>query len=124
MPGFGYSDRPVGPPLDAVAVAGLWAQLMSVLGYPRFGAAGGDIGSAVSRYVALDHPDRVVAVHRMDAGLLVVTGNPADLTPEEHAWLAAAAGWGGTEGAYPAVHRTKPQTAAVGLTDSPAGLAG
>ena len=28
-----------------------------------------------------------------------------------------------SEGAYGAVHRTKPQTAAVGLTDSPAGLA-
>jgi hypothetical protein len=31
--------------------------------------------------------------------------------------------WGATEGAYAAMHRTKPQTAAFGLTDSPAGLA-
>ena len=31
--------------------------------------------------------------------------------------------WGAAEGAYGAIHRTKPQTAAVGLTDSPAGLA-
>ena len=28
MPGFGYSDRPAGPPLDSIAVAGLWAELM------------------------------------------------------------------------------------------------
>lgn len=49
MPGYGYSDRPVGPPLDSIAVAGLWAELMSVLGYARFGAAGGGIGSHVSR---------------------------------------------------------------------------
>lgn len=41
MPGYGYSDRPTGPPLDSVAVAGLWAELMGVLGYARFGAAGG-----------------------------------------------------------------------------------
>ena len=68
IPGFGYSDRPPGPPLDAVAVAGLWAELMTILGYPRFGAAGGDIGSQVSRYLALDHPDRVAAVHRTDGG--------------------------------------------------------
>lgn len=34
-------------PLDSIAVAGMWAELMSVLGYPRFGAAGGDIGSHV-----------------------------------------------------------------------------
>ncbi|MFF3404975.1 epoxide hydrolase family protein [Streptomyces sp. NPDC002742] len=122
-PGYGYSDRPTGPPLDSIAVAGLWAELMSVLGYERFGAAGGDLGSHVSRYLALDHPDRVVAVHRTDGGLPVFTGDPADLTPEERAWMESAAAWGGTEGAYAAMHRTKPQTAAVGLTDSPAGLA-
>src|SRR5580658_8532577 len=123
MPGYGYSDRPAGLPLDSIAVAGLWAELMGVLGYPRFGAAGGDIGSHVSRYLGLDHPGRVVAVHRMDAGLPVFTGDPADLAPEERAFLQRAAAWAGSEGAYAAMHRTKPQTAAAGLTDSPAGLA-
>ncbi|KZM69071.1 epoxide hydrolase family protein [Nocardia terpenica] len=123
MPGFGYSDRPTGAPLDAIAVADLWAELMSALGYSRFGAAGGDHGSHVSRYLGLDHADRVVAVHRTDAGLPVFTGDRADLTPEERAWLDDAATWGATEGAYAAVHRTKPQTAAFGLTDSPVGLA-
>src|ERR1700733_12986130 len=83
MPGYGYSDRPTGPPLDSIAVAGLWAQLMGVLGYPRFGAAGGDIGSHVSRYLALDHPDRVGAVHRTDAGVPVFTGDTAGPAPEE-----------------------------------------
>ncbi|MEU0844649.1 epoxide hydrolase [Streptomyces sp. NPDC005962] len=123
MPGYGYSDRPSGPPLDSIAVAGLWAELMDVLGYERFGAAGGDIGSHVSRYLGLDHPDRVVGVHRMDGGLPVFTGDRADLTPEERAWFESTMTWGATEGAYAALHRTKPQTAAFGLTDSPAGLA-
>ncbi|WP_129259992.1 epoxide hydrolase [Streptomyces sp. M3] len=123
MPGFGYSDRPAGRPLDSIAVAGLWAELMTVLGYERFGAAGGDVGSHVSRYLALDHPDRVVAVHRTDGGLPVFTGDPADLTPEERTWMEDVAAWSGTEGAYAAIHRTKPQTAAFGLNDSPAGLA-
>ena len=123
MPGYGYSDRPLGTPPDTIAVAGLWAQLMGRLGYERFGAAGGDIGSGVSRYLALDHPDRVVAVHRMDAGLPVYVGDRADLAPEERDFLDVAAGWATTEGAYAAMHRTRPQTAAVGLNDSPAGLA-
>jgi pimeloyl-ACP methyl ester carboxylesterase len=123
MPGYGYSERPSGPPLDSIAVAGLWAELMHVLGYPRFGAAGGDIGSHVSRYLALDHPDRVVAVHRTDAGVPVFAGDPADLAPEERAWIESLAAWGAAEGAYSAMHRTKPQTAAFGLTDSPVGLA-
>ncbi|MFG2589491.1 epoxide hydrolase family protein [Streptomyces sp. NPDC048438] len=123
IPGFGYSDRPVGPPLDSIAVAGLWAELMTVLGYERFGAAGGDLGSHVSRFLGLDHPAQVVAVHRTDGGLPRFTGDPADLAPEERAWIESATAWGGTEGAYAAVHRTKPQTAAFGLHDSPAGLA-
>jgi pimeloyl-ACP methyl ester carboxylesterase len=123
MPGYGYSQSPAGPPIDSIAVAGLWAELMDVLGYRRFGAAGGDIGSGVSRYLALDHLDRVVAVHRVDAGLPVFSGDPAQLTPGERDWLAGSAAWGAAEGAYGAMHRTKPQTTAVGLTDSPAGLA-
>src|SRR5579864_6365899 len=40
MPGYGYSDRPAGMPLDSIAVADLWAELMGLLGYGRFGAAG------------------------------------------------------------------------------------
>ena len=123
VPGFGYSDHPTGEPLNSIDVAGLWAELMEVLGYPQFGAAGGDIGSHVSRYLALDHPDRVVAVHRTDGGLPYNGLDPADLTPEEREWLTGATAWGAAEGAYAAIHRTKPQTAAVGLNDSPAGLA-
>lgn len=123
VPGFGFSDRPRGTILNTLDVAGLWATLMSELGYDRFGAAGGDIGSHVSRFLALEHPDRVVAVHRMDAGLPVYGGDPGDLTRAERDWIATAMAWGAAEGAYAAMHRTKPQTAAVGLADSPAGLA-
>ena len=123
MPGYGYSDCPAGAPLDSIAVSGLWAELMSILGYGRFGAAGGDIGGHVTRYLGLDHPGRVVAVHRTDAGTPVFTGDPADLAPEERAWIERMTAWGAAEGAYAAMHRTKPQTAAFGLTDSPAGLA-
>lgn len=123
MPGFGYSDRPRGAARDWHDVAGMWTELMAALGYQRFGTAGGDMGSHVSRFLALDHPDRVVAVHRTDAGLPVFLGDPAELTQEERDWMAGAAAWGATEGGYAAIHRTKPQTAAVGLTDSPAGLA-
>jgi pimeloyl-ACP methyl ester carboxylesterase len=123
MPGYGYSDHPAGPIPDSIAVADRWASLMSSLGYDRFAAAGGDIGSHVSRYLALNYPSRVVAVHRTDAGVPFYPGDPADLAPEERAYIASVAAWGATEGGYSAMHRTKPQTAAFGLTDSPAGLA-
>ncbi|MDM7832261.1 epoxide hydrolase family protein [Cellulomonas edaphi] len=122
LPGFGWSDGPGEPALDSIAVAGLWAELMTTLEYHRFGAAGGDLGSHVSRYLALDHPHRVVAVHRTDASLPGAVP-PAGLTEPEQAWFREVAQWRLTEGAYGAVARTKPQTAAFGLTDSPVGLA-
>lgn len=122
MPGFGYSDRPTGAPLNSIVVATLWAELMDVLGYARFGAAGGDIGSHVSRYLALNQPARVVAVHRTDAGI-PGANRPDDLEPDERAWLDSVAAWSASEGAYAAMHRTKPQTASFGLTDSPVALA-
>jgi pimeloyl-ACP methyl ester carboxylesterase len=122
IPGYGYSDRP-GTPLNSIEVANLWAELMTQLGYERFGAAGGDIGSHVSRYLGLNHPDRLAGVHRTDAGLPILTGDRAELTQEERDWMDEVVAWGTTEGAYAAMHRTKPQTAAVGLNDSPAGLA-
>jgi pimeloyl-ACP methyl ester carboxylesterase len=122
MPGFGYSQTPAGPPLNSIAVAGLWAELMDALGYGRFSAAGGDIGSHVSRYLAIDFPERVLAVHRTDAGI-PTTLQGQDLSPEERAFVDEATAWSQSEGAYAAMHRTKPQTAAFGLSDSPAGLA-
>ena len=124
LPGFGYSGSPRDRLVSAVEVADLWAELMSSLGYEVFGAVGGDIGSNVSRCLGLNHQDRVAAVHRMDAGLPLFTGNRDELEPEERAWMEAREAWSASEGAYMAMHRTKPQTAAFALTDSPAGLAG
>jgi pimeloyl-ACP methyl ester carboxylesterase len=123
LPGYGYSERPTDRIPSSRDAAALWAELMSGLGYERFVAAGGDIGSHVSRYLALDQPERVIAVHRTDAGVPRPLGDPADLTPEEREWIDDGARWLAAEGAYGAIHRTKPQTAAAGLTDSPAGLA-
>ncbi|QKS13212.1 alpha/beta fold hydrolase [Curtobacterium sp. Csp1] len=122
MPGYGFSDAPP-QVLDARQVAGMWAELMTTLGYERFAASGGDIGTHVVRYLALDQPDRVVAVHRIDGGLAWPGLDASALSPTERAFVDETARWRTDEGAYAMLHRTKPQTAAVGLTDSPAGTA-
>ncbi|MGU3411730.1 epoxide hydrolase family protein [Microbacterium sp. M1A1_1b] len=122
MPGYGFSDAPP-QVLDARQVAGMWATLMTTLGYERFAVAGGDIGTHVARYLALDHPARVVAAHRIDGGLAWPGIDVSELSPAERDFVAATDAWRNAEGAYAMLHRTKPQTAAVGLTDSPAGLA-
>jgi hypothetical protein len=45
------------------------------------------------------------------------------LSAEEAAWSADFARWNAEEGAYSNLQRTKPQTLAAALSDSPAGLA-
>ena len=52
----------------------------------------------------------------------VAAGAPA-LSDAERAFVETEAHWAEHEGAYDHVQRTKPQTLAYGLTDSPAGLA-
>ena len=124
LPGYGYSDRPHAPGMDVIRVADLWSELMAgVLGFERFAAAGGDIGSGVTRFLGLNHPDRVVAIHRSDVGAPIFGGDPAELDDGERRYLDEVGAWAADEGAYAAMHRTKPQTLAYGLNDSPVGLA-
>ena len=123
LPGYGFSDRPHERGMSSVRTAELWAQLMTeVLGYRRFAAAGGDIGSGVTRYLALAHPDLLVGIHLTDNGLPLTTEVP-DLSEAEKQYLSAVQQWRMQEGAYAMMHSTKPQTLAYGLNDSPVGLA-
>ena len=45
LPGFGFSGKPARPGWGVERIADAWDQLMSRLGYPRYGAQGGDWGS-------------------------------------------------------------------------------
>lgn len=121
IPGFGFSERRA---MASGAVADLWARLMrDVLGYERFAAAGGDVGSGVTKELALRHPTLVRAVHLTDVGY--PTGQESDppLSAEEQEFAQFIQGWWFSEGAYAMLQMTKPQALAVGLNDSPAGLA-
>jgi microsomal epoxide hydrolase len=123
LPGFGFSDRPHERGMNNVHTARLWARLMAgVLGYQRFGAAGGDIGSGVTRFLALAHPDLLAGIHLTDNGLPLNSEVPG-LSDVEQQYLHAAQQWRVQEGAYMMQHATKPQTLAYGLNDSPVGLA-
>jgi len=124
MPGYGFSDRPHERGMTSERIAGLWARLMTdVLGYERFAAGGGDIGSGISQLLALRHPDRVVGLHLTDPGFFSLDAGIPDLSENERKYLAAIQELWMQEGAYSMVQSTKPQTLACGLADSPAGLA-
>ena len=125
LPGFAYSDRPTAPGMNAFRIADLWADLMTSLGYSRFGAQGGDLGAGVTTALGLNHPKRMLGLH-----LNYIPGSyrpfcdegPA-LTSEESAFLGRSAQWAQDNGAYAHLQSTRPQTPAYALNDSPAGLA-
>ncbi len=118
IPGFGFSSRTA---LPSSTVADLWAELMTTLGYNRFAAAGGDIGSGVTLALARQHPERLVGIHLTDAGY--PTGQEENLSRAEQDFAQYIQGWWFSQGAYAMLQSTKPQSVAFGLNDSPVGLA-
>jgi microsomal epoxide hydrolase len=126
MPGYGFSGPTTRPGMDVRAVAEVVAALMADLGYERYGAQGGDWGAAVSTNLGVVDAAHLAGIHLN----MVLAGppDPADPTagvlPEEMEALGAMAAFRKEETGYHAIQRTKPQTLAYGLTDSPAGLAG
>jgi len=65
--GLRYSDRPTGPPPDSIAVAGLWAELMGVLGLCALWRRGRGHRQPREPLPRARPCRQVVAVHRMDA---------------------------------------------------------
>jgi len=123
LPGYGYSDRPTRPGMDPFRTAEIWDDLMRGLGYPRYGAQGGDMGAAVSTVLGLRHAASVAAIHLNyipGSYRPFVDGEP---TAAEKQFLADADDWWARRGAYGHVQRNEPQTLAFALNDSPMGLA-
>jgi microsomal epoxide hydrolase len=123
LPGYGFSEPTRTRGWDPVRMADAFAELMSRLGYARYGAQGGDWGALVTSELALRHPAKVAGLHLNMALAVPVHGDTA-LTESEKADLAVMAQWQELEAGYQRIQGTKPQTLGYGLMDSPAGLAG
>jgi pimeloyl-ACP methyl ester carboxylesterase len=125
IPGYGFSTL-AGAGVNAFRIGELWAELMTRLGYSRFGAQGGDWGASVSTCLGLRSPDRVAGIHlnyipgsyrpHLDA-------NSRPLSAAETAFQLSQNEWAQSEGGYAAIQRTRPQTLGYALNDSPVGLA-
>jgi pimeloyl-ACP methyl ester carboxylesterase len=131
LPGFGFSG-PLRKPISIWQVADLWVGLMQgVLGYPSFGAHGGDLGMLVTAQLGHRYASRVVGVHmaprpvRLDAYNLerpwaqLVAGT----LPGSAVEAAAMVEWERKKVGHAVAHILGPQTLASALHDSPAGLA-
>ena len=121
LPGYGFSERPSTPGWDISRIARAWDELMSTLGYERYGTQGGDWGAMVSTSLARQFPDRVVGVHLNLAFAALDESDLADLTDDEQEMLAVLTEHRNLGRGYSEEQSTRPQTVGYGLTDSPAG---
>lgn len=126
LPGYGFSPAPTAKGTGPFEIAGLWAQLMTALGYDTFGAQGGDWGASISTWLAYRYPVRVKGLH---LNFLPGSYRPPlgpeqpPLRAEEQRFLDQLGAWAQMHGAYGQIQGTRPHTLAVGLNDSPAGMA-
>lgn len=124
LPGYPFALPTTGPAMSAAGMATAVATLMAELGYEQYVVSAGDVGTDVAESLAAVNPDRVVALHLTDLSHHHARTNPpADLSPVEQAYLERVHRWHAAEGGYNHQQSTRPNTLAVGLGDSPAGLA-
>ncbi|MCC3313737.1 epoxide hydrolase family protein [Nocardia africana] len=124
LPGFPFAPPLATPGMSVNRIAVIVSAALGELGYLRYTVSGGDVGGTIAELLAARHPDRVTALHLTNiAPQHALTTDPATLAPDAAAYLGRAAQWFRTEGGYIAEQSTRPNTLAVALGDSPAGLA-
>jgi pimeloyl-ACP methyl ester carboxylesterase len=127
LPGFGFSGPVSEPGWGSRRIASAFAELMSRLGYQRYGAQGGDFGAFVAPDLGRVDPRHVIGVHVNAAtmGFIPFGDIPEDeqasfsTVEKERAqrlqnFLAHGNG-------YFQIQATRPQTLSYALADSPAG---
>ena len=122
--GFGFSSKCVHPGCDNSFVADLWHKLMLNLGYEKYGAQGGDIGSGISTRLAMKYPNHVIGLHLnyiSDSFHPYCQNEEVDST-DVNQYKKSLENWASKEAGYAYIQSTKPITLAYGLNDSPIGL--
>ena len=124
IPGFGFSGPTRERGWNVTRVARAWDSLMGRLGYQRYGAQGGDWGSAISRELGVIVPEQMIGVHLNMLSPYVSGDLPADLSDSDRARVERLRRFRLAGSGYSAIQSTRPQTVGYGLTDSPAGQLG
>jgi len=119
IPGFGFSGPTHERGWDVVRIARAWAELMSRLGYERYGAQGGDFGAGISAALGGIAPDRVVGVHLNYLPTPPVAG--VELSEADGVRIDKIRALMADRPPYQALTALTPQTIGYALTDSPVG---
>ena len=121
LPGYAFSEPPRTPGWDIARVARAFVELAARLGYPRYGAQGGDWGAQITTRMATLDAEHCVGLHLNMPIAGPREGSPP-LTEEEQADLAVMARFQREFAAYAQVQGSSPQTLGIALDDSPAGV--
>jgi len=121
LPGYGFSGPTHSRGWDVPRIARSFIELMSRLGYTRYGAQGGDWGAQITTRIGALDPQRCAAIH-LNMPIATQPESPVPLSDAEKADLAAMAQFQREESGYAMQQGTRPQTLGVALNDSPAGL--
>ncbi|HEX5993237.1 MAG TPA: epoxide hydrolase [Thermomicrobiales bacterium] len=123
IPGFGFSVPLAEAGWGDPRIAAAFAELMSRLGYDRYGVQGGDVGAFVAPILGQVDAEHVIGVH-VNALVTFPSGDPAEmegLTESEQERVARLQNYQQDMMGYAVIQGTRPQTVAYGLADSPVG---
>ncbi|KAJ9456474.1 putative epoxide hydrolase [Diplonema papillatum] len=137
LPGYGFSSPAREHGMDIRKMGQVFSKLMARLEYKSYIAQGGDWGSMISTWMAVDdaacravHINMVIGMapsHAVKAlqGILIMAPvvNRLFYTPEEIDRYETAMQFLKSGTGYQAIQGTKPQTLGASLNDSPVGLA-
>lgn len=119
LPGYGFSGKPASTGWNIARIARAWDTLMGRLGYPRYGAQGGDWGAVVTTQLGRDD-NGCIGIH-LNMPLASAPGPVENPTEEEMAALKSFAYYQKWDSGYSKQQSTRPQTLGYGLADSPVG---
>jgi pimeloyl-ACP methyl ester carboxylesterase len=126
LPGYGFSD-PTPIPGTTLRTHELWVILMTeALGYARFAAHGDDIGTYITNRLGLYYPNNLIGIHVTMAAKpysATTSTDPATGEAIDHQDAGVEGNVRSGPDGYSYLQRTKPQSLAYGLDDSPTGLA-
>lgn len=122
-PGYGFSNPVTETGWAMPRVARAYDELMHRLGYSEYGIHGSDNGALVARELGLQNPEGFLGLHVLQL-FSFPSGDPAEfehLEPQDYAGLEHMQ-WFQSVGGYNTMNASRPQTVAVGLSDSPVAL--
>ena len=123
LPGFAFSAKPAATGWGVDRIAATWAALMARLGYGRYGAQGGDWGSAVTTAIGAQDAAHCAGIHVTLAMAARPPKGDFEASAAEARALQGIRYYRDWDSGYSKQQSTRPQTLGYALTDSPAGQA-